>query len=83
MNSDQTLLHPQAYQKAIGYLDRLKAGDRAGEYLHHLLKNIDLDLVTIPEFIELLMQKIEYSIPLGIIDSTNGDCYLLLSVLML
>jgi hypothetical protein len=50
------LANPQTYQKAIDYLDRLKAGEKAGEYLHHKLKNIDLDLVTIPEFIELLMQ---------------------------
>ncbi|AFY93737.1 hypothetical protein [Chamaesiphon minutus] len=51
-----TLANPQTYQKAIAYLDRLKAGEKAGEYLHHKLKNIALDLVTIPEFIELLMQ---------------------------
>lgn len=50
------LLHPQTYQKAIDYLERLKAGNKAGEYLHNRLKNIDLDLVTIPEFIELLMR---------------------------
>jgi hypothetical protein len=51
-----TLANPQTYQKAIAYLDRLKAGEKAGEYLHHKLKNLDLDRVTIPEFIELLMR---------------------------
>jgi hypothetical protein len=46
----------QTYQKAIAYLDLLKAGTKAGEYLHHRLKDIDLDRITIPEFIELLVR---------------------------
>ncbi|PSB40229.1 hypothetical protein [Chamaesiphon polymorphus] len=50
------LANPQTYQKAIDYLDRLKAGEKAGEYLHHKLKNIDLNRVTITEFIGLLAQ---------------------------
>lgn len=56
MKNYVTLVHPQTYQKAIDYLDRLKSGGKAGEYLHHRLKNIDLARVTIPEFIELLMR---------------------------
>lgn len=55
MKNYLTLANSQTYQKAIAYLDRLKAGDRAGKFLHHRLKNVDLDRVTIPEFIELLM----------------------------
>jgi hypothetical protein len=51
-----TLVNPQTYQKATDYLDRLKAGNKAGEYLHNLLENIDLDRLTTPEFIELLMR---------------------------
>ena len=56
MKNYQTLINPQTYQKTIAYLDRLKAGTKAGEYLHHRLKNVDLERVTIPEFIELLMR---------------------------
>jgi hypothetical protein len=56
MNKYLTLLHPATAQKAIAYLDRLKAGHQAGEYLHHRLKNLDLDRITTPEFIELLVQ---------------------------
>ncbi|WP_309741772.1 hypothetical protein [Chamaesiphon sp. OTE_20_metabat_361] len=56
MKNYQTLINLQTYQNAIAYLARLKAGNRAGEYLHHRLKNIDLNRVTIPEFIELLMR---------------------------
>jgi hypothetical protein len=56
MKNYQTLINPKTYQKTIDYLDRLKAGDRAGEYLQNCLKNVDLELVTIPEFIELLMR---------------------------
>jgi hypothetical protein len=56
MKNYRTLVNPQTYRKAIAYLDRLKAGDKAGEYLHHRLKDIDLDRITIPEFIELLMR---------------------------
>jgi hypothetical protein len=43
MKNYLTLANSQTYQKAIAYLDRLKAGNRAGEYLHNRLKNIDLD----------------------------------------
>jgi hypothetical protein len=56
MKNYVTLVHSQTYQKASAYLDRLKAGNKAGEHLHNRLKNIDLDRVTIPEFIELLMR---------------------------
>jgi hypothetical protein len=58
MKNYLTLVNPQTYRKAIAYLDRLKAGDKAGEYLHHRLKDLDLDIdrITIPEFIELLMR---------------------------
>jgi hypothetical protein len=56
MKNYLTLVNPQTYQKATDYLDRLKAGHKAGEHLHNQLKNTDLDLVTIPEFIELLMR---------------------------
>jgi hypothetical protein len=56
MKNYLTLVNPQTYRKAIAYLDRLKAGSKAGEYLHHRLKNLDLDRITIPEFIELLMR---------------------------
>jgi hypothetical protein len=56
MNKYLTLLHPETAQKAIAYLDRLKAGNQAGEYLHHRLKHLDLDRITIPELIELLVR---------------------------
>jgi hypothetical protein len=56
MKNYQTLINPQTYQKTIDYLDRLKAGTKAGEYLDRRLKNVNLDRVTIPEFIELLMR---------------------------
>jgi hypothetical protein len=56
MKNYRTIVNPQTYQKAVAYLDRLKAGTKAGEYLHHRLKNVDLDRLTIPEFIELLVQ---------------------------
>ena len=51
-----TLVNLQTYRKAIAYLDRLKAGNKAGEYLQHRLKDLDLDRIAIPEFIELLMR---------------------------
>ncbi len=56
MKNYQTLINPQTYQKAIDYLDRLKAGTQAGEYLDRRLEDVDLNRVTIPEFIELLMR---------------------------
>jgi hypothetical protein len=56
MKNYQTLINPQTYQKTLAYLDRLKAGMEADEYLHHRLKDVNLDLVTIPKFIELLMR---------------------------
>jgi hypothetical protein len=56
MKNYVTLAHPQTYRKAIDYLDRLKAGHKAGEHLHNRLRNIDLAPVTITEFIELLMR---------------------------
>jgi hypothetical protein len=56
MKNYRTLVNPQTYQAAIFDLDRLKAGNKAGEYLHHRLKDVDLDRITIPEFIELLMR---------------------------
>ena len=56
MKNYQTLINPQTYRKAIDYLDRLKAGTKAGEYLDRSLKDLDLERVTIPEFIELLMR---------------------------
>ena len=49
-----TLTNPQTYQKALVYLDLLKAGEKAGEYLHHRLKNIDFDLVIIEPIWDLL-----------------------------
>jgi hypothetical protein len=56
MKNYRTLVNPQTYHIAIAYLDRLKAGDLAGEYLHDRLKDLDLDRITIPEFIELLVR---------------------------
>ncbi|WP_310489217.1 hypothetical protein [Chamaesiphon sp. VAR_69_metabat_338] len=56
MKNYLTLVHPETKHKASAYLDRLKAGNKAGEYLHHRLKDLDLDRITIPEFIELLVR---------------------------
>ena len=56
MSNYQTLLNPHTYSTINSYLDRLKAGSRAGAYLDNYLKHLNLDLITTEEFIELLMR---------------------------
>jgi hypothetical protein len=56
MQDYRVLIHPVSYQSAIDYLDRLKAGAIAGEYLTNKLKDRDLTQLSIEQFIELLLQ---------------------------
>jgi hypothetical protein len=56
MPNYQILIHPETYQKSIEYLDRLKAGESAGEYLKHQLKDRDISQISIDRFIELLVR---------------------------
>jgi hypothetical protein len=56
MKDYRVLIHPVTYQRSIDYLDRLKAGDRAGKYLDLKLAERDLSQLAIAEFIELLIQ---------------------------
>ena len=46
----------QSYQKAIDYLELLKAGTKAGEYLQRQLRNKDIQQLSNTEFIELLVR---------------------------
>ncbi len=52
----RVLIHRATYQRSIDYLDRLKAGAIAGEYLNNKLKDRDLEQLSIEQFIELLLQ---------------------------
>ncbi|MFM2303964.1 MAG: hypothetical protein RLZZ135_1374 [Cyanobacteriota bacterium] len=50
------LIDRQTYQKSIDYLDRLKSGNIAGQYLQEQLKDKNVLQISISEFIELLVQ---------------------------
>jgi hypothetical protein len=56
MKNYQVLLSQETYHKSIEYLDRLKAGDSAGEYLKHKLKDKDIFQISIERFVELLIR---------------------------
>jgi hypothetical protein len=56
MKNYQVLIHPETYQRSIDYLDRLKAGAIAGEYLKHKLKDKDIQQLSNEQFIELLVR---------------------------
>jgi hypothetical protein len=56
MKDYRVLIHPVSYQRSSEYLDRLKAGEQAGEYLTNKLKHRDLSQLSIAKFIELLLQ---------------------------
>ena len=56
MKDYQVLIHPETYQMSIDYLDRLKAGAIAGEYLKNKLKDKDIQQLSIEQFIELLIR---------------------------
>jgi hypothetical protein len=56
MKAYKLLIHQATYQRAIDYLDRLKSGTIAGEYLQKKLKEKDISQISIAEFIELLVR---------------------------
>jgi hypothetical protein len=56
MSKYQTLLNSHTYSAISSYLDCLRAGSSAGEYLSNRLKDLDIDRLTTEEFIELLMR---------------------------
>jgi hypothetical protein len=56
MNGYTVLADRQTYRKVTSYMEKLKAGSRAGQYLHDTLKHLDLLKITTFEFIELLMR---------------------------
>jgi hypothetical protein len=56
MKDYRVLIHPATYQRSIDYLDRLKAGEIAGEYLKRKLADRDRSQLSIERFIELLLQ---------------------------
>jgi hypothetical protein len=56
MKDYRVLIHPVTYQRSNEYLDRLKAGEEAGEYLNNKLRSRDLSQLSIAEFIELLIR---------------------------
>lgn len=52
MQDYRVLIHPETYQNAIDYLDRLKSGEIAGKYLNDKLKDRDLTQLSIEQFFE-------------------------------
>ncbi len=56
MQDYRVLIHPITYQRSSDYLDRLKSGAIAGEYLTNKLKGNDISQISIERFIELLVQ---------------------------
>ena len=56
MKNYKILIHTETYQRSIDYLDRLKSGAIAGEYLQNKLKDKEISQLSIAEFIELLVR---------------------------
>ena len=56
MKNYAVLLHPEAYEKALFYLGRLRAGSSPGKYLGDRLRAVDLLRITAAEFTEILMR---------------------------
>jgi hypothetical protein len=56
MKNYTVLLHHEAYEKALLYLGRLRAGASPGKYLGDQLRAVDLLRITAEEFIEVLMR---------------------------
>ena len=52
----QVLISRETFDRATAYLDRLKAGLSPGRYLQDRWPNIDLQQLTTPKFLELLMR---------------------------
>jgi len=56
MKNYTALLHRDAYQKALSYMESLKKGGAAGKYLQSKLNSHPLSKLSLDDFIELLMQ---------------------------
>ena len=56
MKNYPVLANRQTFQKVTDYIEQLKAGKRAGQYLHDRLKHVDLSQIAADEFIELLIR---------------------------
>jgi hypothetical protein len=56
MKNYPVLANRQTFQKVTDYIEQLKAGKRAGQYLHDRLKHLDLSQIAADEFIELLIR---------------------------